>query len=70
MVDNEVKLARITNFIIDDKEQYAYHLEQNRLETFTAASVGYRDGIIVLTLPQLDIGVTTPILGEVTYSNI
>ena len=63
MVDNEVKLATITNFIIDDKEQYTYHLQKNRLETFAVTAVGYRDGDIAPTLPQLEIGVTTLMLG-------
>ena len=70
MVDNKVKLSRMTNFIIDDKEQYTYHLEQNRLETFSVVAVRYRDSGIAPTLPQLDIDVATIILGEVTYTNI
>ena len=31
MVDNEVKLATMKKIIIDDKEQYAYHLRKNIL---------------------------------------
>ena len=68
MVDNEVKLVTITNFIINDKEQYAYHLRKNRLETFAVAAVGYRDGVIAPTLPQLEICVTTLMLEELAYT--
>ena len=53
MVDKKVKLARITNFIINNKEQYAYLLEQNCLKIFAVSVVGYRDGDISPTLSQL-----------------
>ena len=70
IVDDKVKLSRITKFIINNKEQYAYHLEQNYLETFTVTAVEYRNGGIALTLPQIDIVVTMIMLGEVTYTKI
>ena len=60
----------MTKFIINNKEQYAYRLEQNHLEKFTMTALGYRNGGIAPTLPQIDIGVTTLMLGEVTYTKI